>query len=212
MKKERLKFYDVFYIFIFGCVFGWIVECLWTYLKKGIFINHSAFIIGPINAIYGLGAVILTLVLFKMKKSNIIKIFLVSFLAGTILEYVIHFLMDNILGFVAWDYSTKFMNINGRVCLPYSIFWGILGIIWIKLMHPLIQNMINKINIKIGKILMCFLIIFLITDGILTLMAIERAKEQIKGNPPNNIVEKFFDKNFDYEYLNNMFNYRWKLK
>lgn len=212
METKKLTFYDIFYTFIFGCVFGWIVEGIWTYIKKGLLINHSALVLGPFNLIYGLGAAALTLFLLKLRKSNVIKIFIVSFLTGTILEYVVSFLMEKTLGFVAWNYSTKFMNINGRVCLMYSIFWGILGIIWIKLIYPYLEKLIKKIPHKWGEIIKKVLIGFLIFDSILTLVAINRAKEQIHGIPASNIVEKTLDKLFGYDYLNNMYNYKWKLK
>ena len=54
--------------------------------------------------------------------------------------------MEHVLGFIPWNYSKKFMNVNGRICLIYSIFWGILGIVWIKLIYPKIISMIEKTN------------------------------------------------------------------
>lgn len=212
MKTEKLKFYDIFYIFLFGCVFGWIVEGIWTYVKKGLIINHSALVLGPFNLIYGLGAVVLTLMLYKIKKSNIIKIFISSFIAGSLLEYIISFLMEHLVGFVAWNYSSKFMNINGRICLVYSIFWGILGIIWIKLIYPIVQKIINKIKPSVGKLFIKIMSVFLILNAMLTMMAIYRAEAEVKGIAPTNAVERMLDEYFGYDYLNNMFNYRWKLK
>ena len=60
MEKTKLSFHDTFYTFIFGCFFGWIVEGIWSYLKRGILINHSALVIGPFNVVYGVGSVVLT--------------------------------------------------------------------------------------------------------------------------------------------------------
>ena len=212
MEKEKISFYDIFYIFLFGCFFGWIVEGIWTLLKKGVLINHSALIIGPFNIIYGIGAVVLTLCLYKVKEKNIISIFGISFTVETVLEYIMSFLMEKIVGFVAWNYKNKLFNINGRVCLLYSIFWGILGIIWIKIIYPFIKKIINKFSkieaIKIMKIT----IVFLVCDILLTLGAIDRAKEAEKNIPPSNKLEEIYDKYFGVEYLNNMFNNRWNKK
>ena len=133
MKNNELKFYDFFYIFIIGCVFGWVVEGIWSLLKKNILINHSALVIGPFNLVYGIGAVLLTLSLYKIKNTNYAKIFFTSFLMASILEYIISLFMEHTLGFVAWNYQYKPFNLNGRICLSYSIFWGFLGIIWIKI-------------------------------------------------------------------------------
>lgn len=212
MKKTKLSFHDIFYIFIFGCFFGWIIEGIWTYLKKGVIINHSALVIGPFNIVYGVGAVVLTLFLYKLKDKSKIEIFGVSFAIGTVLEYVMSFLMEKLVGFVAWNYRKKPFNINGRVCLQYSIFWGFLGIIWIKLIYPQIKKLIDKFN-KLESIkLMKITIIFLIFDTLLTLGAIDRAKKFEQKIPPSNKIEEIYDKYFGVDYLNNMFNNRWNKK
>ena len=73
MKKEKLQFYDLFYLFIFGCVFGWVVEVIWSLFKRHAFYNHSALVIGPFNVIYGVGTVLLTLILYRLKDSDYTK-------------------------------------------------------------------------------------------------------------------------------------------
>ena len=88
MKEKNITFHNIFYLFLFGCIFGWIVEGIWTLLKKGILINHSALIIGPFNIVYGVGAIILTLFLYKLKDKGNIVIFGMSFTIGTLLEYL----------------------------------------------------------------------------------------------------------------------------
>lgn len=209
MKQTKLSFHDIFYIFVFGCFFGWIVEGIWTYLKKGVIINHSALVIGPFNVVYGVGAVVLTLFLYKLKDKSKMKIFGVSFAIGTILEYVMSFLMEKLVGFVAWNYRKKPFNINGRVCLQYSIFWGFLGIIWIKLIYPQIKKMIDNFNQLESIKLMKIIIIFLIFDTLVTFGAIDRAKKFEQDIPPSNKIEEIYDKYFGVDYLNNMFNNRW---
>ncbi len=209
MTKDKVSFHDIFYIFIFGCFFGWIVEGIWSLLKKGLLINHSALVIGPFNIVYGIGAVVLTLSLYRLKDKGTISIFGASFAIGTILEYILSFLMEKIVGFVAWNYSKKPFNINGRVCLMYSVFWGLLGIIWIELIYPLIRKIIDKFNKTESTKLMKITIIFLIFDVILTLGAINRGKEYELNIPPSNKIEEIYDKYFGVDYLNNMFNNRW---
>lgn len=209
MTKDKVSFHDIFYIFIFGCFFGWIVEGIWTFLKKGLLINHSALVIGPFNVVYGIGAVVLTLSLYQLKNKGTISIFGASFAIGTILEYILSFLMEKIVGFVAWNYRKKPFNINGRVCLMYSVFWGFLGIIWIELIYPLIKRVIDNFDKKESTKLMKITIIFLIFDAIFTLGAINRGKDYELNIPPSNKIEEIYDKYFGVDYLNNMFNNRW---
>lgn len=212
MKTKDLSFHDSFYIFLFGCVFGWIVEGIWSLFKRGILINHSALVLGPFNIVYGISALVLSKILYKIKDKKIYNIFIISFLVGTALEYILSFLMENLLGFVAWNYSKKPFNINGRVCLQYSFFWGILGIIWIKLVFPLIKRIIDNFNKKESTQLMKITIIFLIFNVIITLGAVNRGKEYEQNIPPSNKIEELYDKYFGIDYLNNMYNNRWNKK
>ena len=207
---KNIKLYNLFYIFIIGSVLGWLIEGIFTFIKKGILINHSALVIGPFNIVYGIGACVLTILLIKYKNAPLWKIFLLSFIGGSILEYILSFGMELILGFTAWNYSHKILNLNGRICLLYSIYWGILGIAWIKLAYPFIDKLIRKINVNFGKKLIVFLSIFLMADLLFTFSAIERAREKDVGIPPSNNYEKFLDNTFNTKYLKNMFNNRWK--
>ena len=204
------KLYKLFYIFIITSICGYFVELVWSFVTKGIFINHSAVVIGPFNFAYGICGVVLTLLLYKFKDESYLKIFLLSFIGGSILEYIMSWGMELVLGFTAWDYSNSFLNINGRICLLFSIFWGILGILWIKILYPQIEKMLNKINPKIYKIIIICLTIFLLFDILLTVSSVNRAREADKGIPPSNGYESFLDNTFNNRYLKNMFNNNWK--
>ena len=72
-----------------------------------------------------------------------------------------------------WDYFYTKYNINGRISLIYSIFWGVLAIVLIKYIKPIIDVCINKINVAIRKKLEVAIIIFFIVDGILTIWAVK---------------------------------------
>lgn len=204
------KLYKLLYIFIITSICGYFVELVWSLVTKGIFINHSAVVIGPFNFAYGICGVVLTLLLYKFKDESYLKIFLLSFIGGSILEYIMSWGMELVLGFTAWDYSNSFLNINGRICLLFSIFWGILGILWIKILYPQIEKMLNKINPKIYKIVIICLTIFLLFDILLTVSSVNRAREADKGIPPSNGYERFLDNTFNSKYLKNMFNNNWK--
>ena len=209
MEKRKLGFFEYFYIFLMGCLFGYVVEVLWSFYRHHIFINHTALVVGPFNIVYGISAVVLSMFLKKYRNDNVIKLFFVSFVMGTVLEYALSFTMEKMAGFVAWDYSKYFLNINGRVCLKYSIFWGILGIAWIKYIYPLTIKIIDNFDKKKAVYFMNFLIVFLLADGFLTLQAIDRAKEYEKGIPPGSKYEEYLDNYFGVDYLDNMYNYRW---
>lgn len=207
-EKDVKNIYNLFWVFIFGSVAGWFIEGVWTFLKKGVLINHSAVAIGPFNMAYGLGAIVLTLLLYKRIKDKFWKLFLLGFIGGTILEYIMSAGMEFALGFSAWNYSAKFWNLNGRVSLLYSVCWGLLAIIWVKIL-PIIIKFIKKMDFNIGKKMAYVLIVFLICDMLFTYVALNRSREENKGIPPANKFEEILDNTFNKEFLQNMFNNNW---
>ncbi|MBR3116480.1 MAG: putative ABC transporter permease [Bacilli bacterium] len=202
----KINVVKLFYIFIIGSLVGWVVEGLYTLIVFHELVNHSAVVIGPFDMAYGICFVALTLLFYKFKNINIFKAFIVGFIGGTVLEYIMSLGMEIFLGFTAWDYSTYPLNINGRVCLIYSVFWGLLGISWVKIVYPLIQKLLNKFNYKIATRVAIILFVFLVFDVMLTIQARERARQLLKGIEPKNKFEEFLDKTFNYDYLKNMYN------
>lgn len=213
MEKDKdLNFHNLFYIFLTGCIVGHIIEGLWTLIKSGKLYNHSALVIGPFNIIYGMGAVALTIFLSKYAKKNKLSIFTSSIIMGTVLEYIASFFMEKLFGYVAWDYSKVPFNINGRVCLLYSVFWGFVGLLWMKKIYPKLTNLINNLDHEKSTRFMYVTILFLIFDAFLTYGAFNRAYDAEKGIPPENKVEEMYDKYFSKDYLINMTNNRWHEK
>ncbi len=208
-KKSKLEFYNLFWLFIFGSIFGWICEGIFSLLVHGELINHSALVLGPFDVCYGICACVLTFLLYKYKDKGKCSLFFISFFIGSILEYIMSWGMELVLGFSAWNYSSMFLNINGRVCFIMSCLWGFLGILWIQYIYPLIEKMIHKIPKELGKKLIVILSIFLFLDLILTVSAVVRAKQFEKGIEPHNFYEEFLDKTFNRDYLYNMFNNSW---
>ena len=95
---KKLKFNDIFYIFIICSVLGWVIEGIWTLVKKGVLINHSALVIGPFNLIYGVSAVLLSLVLCDAKNKPAWQIFLISLVSCTVVEYFMSVFTEMYLG------------------------------------------------------------------------------------------------------------------
>lgn len=124
--------------------------------------------------IYGVGAVIIIVFSQYFNKNNI-TLFLGGYIIGSVTEYATSFLVEIILHTKWWDYSNNILNVNGRVCLLYSIFWGILTIFLVKKFNPLLDKVMDKIKSKIPhkllKGIVSFIIIFLIIDCITTCYA-----------------------------------------
>lgn len=140
----RILAYFIIYSFI-----GYIIETIFGFLTKGVLESRQGFLYGPFCPIYGVGAVVMIVALQCFKK-NIYTIFLGGFIVGSIVEYLVSFLGEVIFNVNWWDYSDKFLNINGRICVTFSLFWGILAIYLLKHFNPLVDKLIEKIKSKIS--------------------------------------------------------------
>ncbi|HBA93620.1 MAG TPA: hypothetical protein DCZ02_03280 [Ruminococcaceae bacterium] len=205
VEKERLTFNELVWIFFISCEVGWAVETLWCLIKHGYIESRQSLVYSHLSVAYGMGAVILTLVLFKLRESKLINIFLVSFIAGTVTEYICSLGQEILFGSVAWDYSNVPLNINGRVCLLYSLFWGVLGIAWIKGIYPLLSKFVSKIPKKFSQIFVICFAIFFIFDAALSGAAAFRMDERNAGVPADNVIAEYLDNNFDDERMHKIY-------
>lgn len=155
------------YFFIFSFL-GWTMETIYSFFVLGYF-AHRGFLYGPICPIYGFGSLALILFLNKYKH-NPIKLFFISIIVFSIFEYIIGYALDALYNLWLWDYRYDFLNINGRICLFYSIAWGISAIIFSYILFPLFKRFISfislKISIKLQKILIYLSTIIFIADSI----------------------------------------------
>lgn len=162
--------------FIIYSFFGYVIETLFAIITMGTWECRQSFLYGPFLGIYGVGAVLIILFAQYFNKNNV-RLFLGGYIIGTITEYIVSFGTEVIVGTRWWDYSDKILNINGRVCLLYSIFWGILTVFLVRKVNPCIDKICNKIQEKISKkilkIIISILIVFLAFDCIATVFAQE---------------------------------------
>lgn len=53
--------------------------------------------------------------------------------------------------FQIWDYFNIPLNINGRTTLPFMVFWGLGGMVLMKLVYPFVSKWIEKIPAMVFK-------------------------------------------------------------
>ena len=138
-------------------------------------------------------------------KHALILVIIIAFISSSICEYIISFFVEKFFDNTIWNYSDLPFNINGRICLYYSLIWGALGLIWIKIIYPIFKKIIEKIPRKIGERLMYILIVLLIFDSIISALAVLREKERKKGIPAKNKIEIFLDHHYSDEFLDKIY-------
>lgn len=137
----------------------------------------KVFFMDHFYGIYGLGAIAIT-VFSRYFSKNKFTLFCGGFLIGSATEYIVSFLVEIIMNTRWWDYSDRILNVNGRICLLYSMFWGILTIVLVKKFNPQIDKIVAKIKEKISskilKGIILALTLFLLIDCIATCYAQEQ--------------------------------------
>lgn len=169
-----------FYIFIIYSFLGWLMEVLLVSFQQRK-ITARGFLIGPWCPIYGFGALFVTLLLKKYYEDPIV-LFIMSFLLGTILEYITSYLMEKIFKARWWDYTNHKFHINGRVSLTTSLGFGLLGVILVYVFNPFFLKIISNIpNILFNTVMIIILLIF-ISDVIISFKIITNIKKENFAN------------------------------
>lgn len=192
--------------FIIYSVLGFVIETAFGAVTKRVIESRKSFLYGPFCAIYGLGAVVMILCLQPFKKNNN-TLFWGGFVAGSVIEYLVSLIGELIFHVIWWDYSDMPLNINGRVCVYFSIFWGLLGIYLVSYINPKIDKLINFIKRKISdkalKIIEMITAVFLIVDCLITAYALKAFYiRMVKLHNINIGNVEMIDKEYDKMYGN----------
>lgn len=204
---KRLLAYFIIYSFL-----GFIVETIFGMLTKGVIESRQSCLFGPFCCIYGLGAMVMIPGLQKFKKSNW-ALFFAGAVEGSILEYVMSWIGEIIFQIKWWDYSNMPFNINGRITLTFTVFWGLLALVLIRLINPYIERVINKLSKRWFNILTIGLTIFLVLDLLVTALGlkvfytrlIKENNLQIKGETALTVSDEVMENKIIKFLLGNIF-------
>ena len=148
--KSSLSFIDFIYIFCIGGLLGTVYEVVLTLCTKGVWEDRSGSILTPCNYVYGIGAVIIALILYQNK--NNLSLFIQGIFLGGAIEFILSFLQEAFLGCRSWDYSDRLMNIGGRTTIPYMLVWGILCFWVVRIVFPFVLTKIRSIPLNVRQI------------------------------------------------------------
>lgn len=177
--------YVIFWIFVLYSFIGWLIEVMASLINKRKFVNRG-FLIGPIVPIWGIGGVIITVLL---RNCDIFGTIIMSAILGTCLEYIVNFFMERMFKARWWDYSHLPFNLNGRIWIGSFILFGILGILVAHVLSPIFVDIIGDFNKKLVifvGIIVCFLVVI---DCVLSFTIIKNLKLSLDDVCKDNTVE-----------------------
>lgn len=203
--ENKVNVHQLFWYFLIFSILGIFIETIYCFATTGVLESRKGLIWGPFCPVYGVSAAVLIFFLAPYKDKKILPLFFYGFIAGSVAEYLLSYGLEMIYGIRFWDYSYTGQDINGRICLQYSIYWGILSVVLVKFIKPILDKGISKIKPSIRNKIEIGMFIFFIIDCIFTVWGIQTYENRVlkekqeEPNSPNifiqlkyNIEENYF--------------------
>lgn len=181
----------LFFIYSF---IGWIIEEI-DILVETKELTYRGFLISPICPIYGFSAIIMVYVLGGFA-NNLFILFSSSLIICSFVEYMTSLIMEKIFNVRWWDYSHMKFNINGRIALRNSLFFGLMGVLLVYYVNPFFVGLLSKVDLSIltridyllvGLLIMDFIISCMILFGLKKMLVLEQISIKSKIS---NLVRK----------------------
>lgn len=173
MRKESSgKGIRLFYLFLTGCIVGWIYEVTLGFLYGYGFVNRG-FLFGPYLPIYGFGLILLNLTLHRLIKKpvrvagikiNPILVFFGIIVITTVLELIVGYCLLEFFQLRLWDYTKYWMNFMGIISFKTSLRFGIGGMFLLYVLIPLTDKLIAKFSLTTQKTVMIIVSAVMILD------------------------------------------------
>lgn len=189
------------WIFLISSFLGAVIEMIYCRIAGDIWMNRSSLLYGSFSVVWGIGAIILTVCLKSFANKSPLLIFFAGFLIGGAYEYLCSLFTELVFGSVFWDYSHMSYNIGGRTNVLYCFFWGLLGLVWIKMIYPKMETTIEKFPPLQSKIITWMLAVVMLLNGLLTCGAMIRYKERQVSTESITKADAFFDYHYDDDYM-----------
>ena len=200
---QGICFDKLVWVFLISSFLGAFVEMLYCRVTGGVWMNRSSVLYGPFSVVWGLGAVVLTVALRPLANKADRHVFLAGFLIGGGYEYLCSVFTELVFGTVFWDYSWMPLNIGGRTNVLYCMFWGLLAVLWVKMICPPMERTIEKIPPLPGKIITWIVLVLMICNALLTGASMIRYTQRQTSPEPTNIIEQLIDERFDDAFMEN---------
>lgn len=168
--------YELLWLFFTYAFGGWVLETAATAVKQRKFANRGL-INGPFCVIYGFTAVLISVILQELSG---FWVFIGSMIFATVTEWIIGHLIEKIYHERWWDYSKLPWNLDGYVCFPMSVFWGVLGFLGMKWGNPALLAVFSWFPALLGKVIIWVLFVVMAIDIIATLIIMSGRSKRIE--------------------------------
>ena len=160
---------------------GWCIEVTLKYFQFHRFINRG-FLTGPWLPIYGSGAVLITAVIKGLAplEFSVGTTFAVSFLLCGFLEYMTSYVLEKRFHARWWDYSSKPMNLHGRVWIGNLVLFGLGGVVIVDLINPLLLRLSEHMSFPLREIMAFSLSAVFVADYVMSHFVLKLVKTSVE--------------------------------
>ncbi len=203
---QGICFHKIFMLFMIAAFLGDIIETIFCRITAGRWMSRSSVVFGSFSIVWGLGAVILTLILYRHRNRSDSYVFVLGTVLGGAYEWFCSVFTELVFGTVFWDYSKIPFNLGGRINLLYCFFWGIVSVVWLKVLYPRLSDLIERIPMRPGRILSWVLLLFMLFNAAVSALALNRFNQrQTIENPPASSIGVMMDKYFPDERIEKIY-------
>lgn len=147
--------------FLLFAFLGWVWEGFYVGRAYSTFLNRG-FLHGPWLPIYGLGGTAM-IALLSASRDKPIFVFTMAAAISGVLEYVASSLLEMIYHTRWWDYSSRFLNVDGRVCFSNLILFGLAGLCAVYIVDPFLRKFfVKRESYMFYRILLLICALFLV--------------------------------------------------
>lgn len=173
-----ISFYELCWFYFIYSFIGWCGEVCAAAIQRRKFVNRG-FMSGPLCPVYGTGAAAFAVFLPELR-GNLFFLFLGGAILASFIEFATGALMEKVFHKKWWDYSKIRFNLEGYICLRYSVLWGILAVLLIYFFNPLLLSVITILPKSFGMIFLWVLGVLLLLDAVGTTLAIRGMQKRLQ--------------------------------
>lgn len=179
--------YQILWYFLIYSFIGWCIEVAYHAMKVHRLVNRG-FLNGPVCPVYGFGVVLVFAAVHfivaqtggSFQDISLLLLFPIGVVLTTAVELFGGYMLDKAFHARWWNYSEEKFNLNGYICLKFSIIWGLGVVFLVKVAHPFIEgSTIALLPVKIGIWLAVFLCISYFADFVVSVLIMMKLNQSL---------------------------------
>ena len=185
-----MSIYQILWYFMIYSVLGWIIEVSFHAVTLGKVVNRG-FLNGPLCPVYGSGVLMALAVVYidgmlfgfetDLQKANTFGLFIVGIVFATLIELIAGFALDKLFHARWWDYRGMKFNLNGYICLAFSIIWGLAIAFVLRVVQPMFEAFVSWIPTIGGWIALAIMYVIFILDITATVLTVLKFNKHLEN-------------------------------